>query len=56
MRVSYADPEEVLRAGDLFYSPAGHIGLVEEDFEAVEFSRPLEHEPVMDVIKHSARS
>jgi hypothetical protein len=54
MRVSYADREEVVRAGDLFYMPPGHTGLVEEDFECVEFSRPAEHEPVMDVVKQNA--
>jgi len=53
IRVSYADTEEVLRAGDLFYLPAGHTGFVEEDFESVEFSRPAEHEAVMDVVKHN---
>ena len=54
MRMSYADGEEVLRAGDLFYLPPGHTGRVEEDFESVEFSPPAEHEPVMDVVKHNA--
>ena len=28
MRVTYADREEVLEAGDLFYMPAGHTPLV----------------------------
>ena len=46
--------QEVIRPGDLFYLPPGHTGLVEEDFECVEFSRPAEHEPVMDVIRHNA--
>jgi AraC-like ligand binding domain len=54
MRVSYADSHEVIRAGDLFYLPPGHTGLVEEDFECIEFSRPAEHEPVMDVVRHNA--
>ena len=54
MQVSYADRQEVIRAGDLFYLPRGHTGLVEEDFECVEFSRPAEHEPVMDVVRRNA--
>ena len=54
MRVRYADREEVISAGDLFYLPAGHTGLVEEDFECVEFSPPAEHEPVMDHVKRAA--
>ena len=52
MRVVYADREEVLQAGDLFYLPPGHTPLVEEDVEFVEFSRPAEHQPVLD---HCAR-
>ena len=33
MRISYADRQEVIRVGDVFYLPPGHTGLVEEDFE-----------------------
>jgi hypothetical protein len=51
MRVSYADRQEVLRAGDLYYLPAGHTGVVEEEFECVEFSRPAEHQPILDFIQ-----
>ena len=54
MRVSYADRAEVLRAGDLFYLPPGHTGLVEEDFECVEFSPPAEHQAVLDAVKDNA--
>jgi EutQ-like cupin domain len=54
MRVTYANSEEVLRVGDLFYLPAGHTGLVEADFEAVEFSPPAEHQVVLDVVAHNA--
>ncbi len=52
IRVTYADREEILAAGDLFYLPPGHTPLVEEDTEFVEFSRPEEHQPVLD---HVAR-
>ena len=54
IRVTYADREEILRAGDLFYLPPGHTPLVEEDVEFVEFSRPADHDPVMDVVKRNA--
>ena len=54
IRVTYADREEVLRAGDLFYLPPGHAPLVEEDTEFVEFSRPAEHEAVLEVVKRNA--
>jgi ribosomal protein L16 Arg81 hydroxylase len=52
--VRYADREEVLGAGDLFYLPPGHTPLVEEDAEFVEFSRPAEHQPVLDHVARTA--
>jgi EutQ-like cupin domain len=54
MRVSYTDKEETIRAGDLFYLPPGHTGVVEADFEAVEFSPPAAHDPVLDVVRRNA--
>ena len=56
IRVTYADSVEILRAGDLFYLPPGHTPLVEEDVEFVEFSRPAEHEAVLDVVKRNIAS
>jgi hypothetical protein len=53
MRVVYADREEVLQASDLFYLPPGHTPLVEEDTEFVEFSRPEEHQPVLDHVQRA---
>ncbi len=53
-RIVYADREEVLQAGDLFYLPPGHTPLVEEDTEFVEFSRPAEHQPVLDHVARAA--
>jgi ribosomal protein L16 Arg81 hydroxylase len=38
VRVIYADRQEVLRAGDVDYMPPGHSGVVEEDYEGIEFS------------------
>lgn len=54
VRVTYAEGEEVLRAGDLFYLPPGHIAFVDEDTEFIEFSRPSEHEPVMEIVRQNA--
>jgi uncharacterized protein DUF861 len=56
MRLSYAGGQnvEVLRAGDLYYLPPGHTGVVEEDFEGIEFSPPAAHEQVLDVVKRNA--
>ena len=53
VRVTYADgSEEIQKAGDLCYLPPGHTSVIEEDIEFVEFSRPAEHQPVLD---HVAR-
>ncbi len=54
VRVTYADNEEIVQTGDLFYLPPGHTAFVEEDAEVVEFSPPDVHEPVMDVVRRNA--
>ena len=36
LRVIYADGQEVLRAGDVYYMPAGHSGVVEEAYEGIQ--------------------
>ncbi len=54
IRITYADQEEFLGAGDLYYWPPGHTGLVEEDVEFVEFSPPAEHEAVLNHVKRTA--
>jgi hypothetical protein len=54
IRIRYADREEILVAGDLFYLPSGHTPLVEEDTEFVEFSRAEEHQPVLDHVARAA--
>ena len=56
VRMTYADEVEILRAGDLFYWPPGHTPFVEEDVEFVEFSRPAEHQPVLDHVARVAAS
>ena len=54
LRMSYADGDEVLQAGDLFYMPPGHSGVAEEDVQFVEFSPPDEHEAVLEVLRRNA--
>jgi hypothetical protein len=54
MRVSSTNGDEDLRAGDLYFLPPGHTGVVEEDFECIEFSPPAAHEQVLDVVKRNA--
>ena len=38
MRVKYADREEVITAGEAYYLAPGHLPVMEEDCEMVEFS------------------
>jgi hypothetical protein len=54
MRVLYADGEETMQAGDLFYIPPGHTPVVEEDIEFVEISPPAESEAVLEACKRNA--
>ena len=54
IRVTYADRPQVLRVGDLFPLPPGHRILVEGDTEFLEFTRPTEHQPVLDHIARVA--
>ena len=53
IRVRYTDgSEEVLRAGEIFYLPAGHSVLFEEDTAFVEFSPEREN---LEVLAHVGR-
>ena len=54
MRITYADREEVVSAGDLVDMPPGHTGVVEEDFEWAEFSPRAEHDTVLEVVRRNA--
>ena len=54
MLVSYADREEVFRTGDLFYMPAGHAVVAEQDVEYVEFSPSTLHDEFMEAAKRNA--
>jgi hypothetical protein len=49
MRVKYADHEEVVTAGEAYYLPAGHIPVMEEDCEMVEFSPKDENRKMMEI-------
>lgn len=47
-RVIYDDDtEETLRTGDVFFLPAGHTALVEEDVKCIMFSPEDTHEEVL---------
>lgn len=53
IRIRYQDgSEEVTEAGNLYYWPAGHTALVEEDIEFIEFSPKHEMEKVLQHVHH----
>lgn len=48
IRIRYQDgSEEVTEAGNLYYWPAGHTAVVEEDLEFIEFSPKHEMDKVL---------
>lgn len=48
LRIHYADREETLRAGDVYYMPAGHTGVAEEDTEFLEIAPSDLHQQFVD--------
>ena len=48
LKIEYADGEETLRAGDVYYLPPGHTGVAEEDTEFLEISPPDQHQRFID--------
>jgi len=49
MRITFKDqPEELIRAGDVFYIPAHHSGIVDDHVKIVTFSPDNEFEQLMD--------
>ena len=51
MRITYADRDEVISAGDAYYLPPGHIPATEEDTIVVEFSPLGEYEKTMAALE-----
>lgn len=50
LRMKYDDGrEEILKAGELFYMPPGHVGMVVEDLKIMDFSP---QEGMKEVITH----
>ena len=48
-RVRYADREEVVEAGDVYYLPPGHAPIVEAGTEIIEFSPLAAYKQTMEV-------
>ncbi len=48
LRIRYADHEEVINAGDAYYMAPGHLPLIEEDCELIEFSPKGEYQKTME--------
>ena len=53
MRVTYADREEVVSAGEAYYLPPGHNVLFERDSESLEFSPKGQYQKTMEVAAHN---
>jgi hypothetical protein len=54
MRVTYADGEEVLQAGDLFYRPPGHAVVAEQAVAYGEFSPPAAYDEFLEAARRNA--
>ena len=50
MRVHYADREEILQAGDVYYLSPGHTTSTDEPTELIEFSPRGEYQKTLEVV------
>ena len=53
MRIKYGDHEDIINAEDVYYLPPGHIPVIEQDTELIEFSPKGEYRKTMDVVKQN---
>jgi hypothetical protein len=51
VRIIYADREEVLQAGDIYYMAPGHVPVVEEEGLIVEFSPSEEYAKTLTAVE-----
>jgi hypothetical protein len=56
MRVKYADHEEVITAGEAYYLAPGHLPVMEEDCEMVEFSPKDENRKMLEFARRNMAS
>ncbi len=50
MRVQYADHEEIIQAGEVYYLAPGHLVNFEEETELIEFSPRDQYQQTIEVI------
>jgi len=50
-RILYADHEEVIRSGEVYYLPPGHVPVVEEEGLIVEFSPTEEYATTLTAVE-----
>ena len=53
IRIRYADHDEILNAGDVYYLAPGHLPFFEEDSDVVEFSPKGEYQRTMEVAERN---
>lgn len=53
LKIEYADDEETLQAGDVYYMPPEHTGVAEEDTEFLEISPPDQHQRFIDAARQN---
>jgi hypothetical protein len=51
VRIKYADREDVIAGGEAYYMEPGHIPVVEEDTELIEFSPLGEYQKTMAALE-----
>ncbi len=51
LRIKYADREETISAGEAYYMEPGHIPVIEEDAELIEFSPLGEYQKTMTALE-----
>jgi hypothetical protein len=56
MIVKYKDQEEIVKAGEAYYLPPGHIAIVEANTEMVEFSPKEEYKKTHEVVERNFSS
>jgi hypothetical protein len=54
MKVTYANGEEMIQTGEVFYLPPGHVVTVVQDLQYVEFSPIVQHNEFLTAARNNA--